>query len=64
MPHPRGDAFSRHASRKKCQRSNQKADKTRSGASQPFMFHYAFLVVWEPSCRVVVVTIRCTSITN
>ncbi len=64
MAHPHGDAFSRDASRRKCKRSSQKADKTRSGASQPFMFHYAFLVGWEPSWRVLTVTIRCTSITN
>ncbi len=41
--------FHRGASRNKCLRSKQKTMKTRSDASRSFMFHYAFLVAWEPT---------------
>jgi hypothetical protein len=63
-PHPHGDAVFRNASREKCKRSNQKPTKTRNSASQSFMFHYAFLVAWEPSWKGFSVTICCTLFTN
>ncbi len=37
--HPHWDAILRNASRDNCKFSKQKPTKTRSGASQSFMFH-------------------------
>ncbi len=48
IAHPKGMRFCRNASRQKCKRSNQKAIETRRGTSHSFMFHYAFVVAWEP----------------
>jgi hypothetical protein len=64
MAHPDWDAFCPKCIPQEVQAQQPEGKQIAQRRIPTLMFHYAFLVAWEPSCRVVIVTIPCTSITN
>lgn len=64
MAHPNWVAFCLKCIPREVQAQQPEGEQIAQRRIPTLMFHYAFLVAWEPSWMVATVTIRCTSITN